>query len=87
MSQIESTHAQEHWLRMAASAAIERAANCPPMSGEALLELLDCAQRLAGKARDHAFAGSNYIALQHVEAATSSLLRAAVILRREETRR
>lgn len=87
MKHIESTHAQEHWLRLSANAAIERAANCPPMFGDALLELLDCAEMLAGKARTHAVKGSKYVALQQVEAATSSLLRAAVILRREESGR
>lgn len=83
---VENTHAQECWLRMAANTAIERAITCPPMCGDALSELLYTAENLTGKARVYARDGSDYVSLQHIEAAASTLLRAAVILRREETR-
>lgn len=81
---VESTHAQEHWLRMAADRAIKIAAPSAPWGGDTVLvDLISNASGYAASAQLQ----DNAEMLRRIEFATAYLLRAAVILRREETRR
>lgn len=86
MKQIESTHAQEHWLRISASKAVALAVGQYPLGGDTVL------QDLIGNAAlrmETALANTDETVTprEQIERAAAYLLRAAVILRREETRR
>lgn len=88
----ESTHAQEHWLRLVANDCI-RGLLTPsrPIDREPLV----LARDLIGNAEKRSATALEYLvhkkdpaqALLYAESSISALLRAAVILRREETRR
>jgi len=81
---IESTHAHEHWLRMAASDAIRDIVTTPPNTNLPVTGLLLLNVKSRADDANRAVVDGDYgVALHQSEAALRQILRAVVILRRE----
>lgn len=86
MSEVESAHAQEHWLRMAANRAVDIALEAPAWGGDTVFQDLlgNAALRMETALAD---TDETLPKREQVERAVAYLLRAAVMLRRQEAGR